>query len=505
MKKVLFLLVTFLVAELEAQTLENVGAQVNSKYDELAPYITPDGKKLFFVRENDPQNTLMPEKTQDIWYSKLEEDGKWSTSKHLGYPFNKTWYNSIFYQSADGNTRIIRGEFRKGSFKGNGFSITHLTKEGWSEPEGLNVKKYERMSKGKSAGICIGNDNKTMVLYLSESTKENTDDLFVSFLEKDRTWSAPQSLGPDINTDNVETTPFLAADNITLYFSSDRPGGYGRNDIYMSRRLDSTWKKWSVPVNLGPAINTSNWDAYYTIPASGNFAYMVSGKNSYGGMDIVRIKPAEETKPKPVVLISGKVLDAKTKLPVQAEISYQYLPEGTEAGVATSHVTSGDYQIILPYGNFYSYRAAAPGYYAVSENLDLKEFKEYKEIVQNLYLVPIQTGEVIRLNNIFFDTGKWDLKSESFNELNRVSQLLKDNPAMTIEISGHTDNVGAEDFNILLSGNRAKAVVDYLLSQGIASERLNSKGFGKAKPVASNDTEEGRKENRRVEFTIVKK
>lgn len=505
MKKILCVFIAFIGVGMQAQTLENVGSRVNSKYDELAPYITPDGKKLFFVRENDPQNTLMPEKTQDIWYSKLEEDGKWSASKHLGNPFNKTWYNSIFYQSADGNTRIIRGAFRKGSFKGSGFSITQLTKEGWSEPEAITVKKYERMSKGRSSGICIGNDNKTMVMYLSETEKENTDDLFVSFLEKDKTWSAPRSLGPDINTANVETTPFLAADNITLYFSSNRPGGYGSNDIYMSRRLDSTWRKWSTPVNLGPGINTSAWDAYYTIPASGNFAYMVSGKNSFGGMDIVRIKPAEETKPKPVALISGKVLDSKTKLPVQAEISYQYLPDGAEAGLARSHVTSGEYQIILPSGSFYSYRAAASGYYAVSENLDLKELTEYKEIVQNLYLVPIQTGEVIRLNNIFFNTGKWELKSESFMELNRVAQLLKDNPSMAIEIAGHTDNVGKDDFNLTLSGNRAKAVADYIVSQGIVAERLSSRGFGKAKPVASNDTEEGRKENRRVEFTIQNK
>ncbi|MFY9310581.1 MAG: OmpA family protein [Bacteroidia bacterium] len=489
-----------------AQNIENAGPQVNSQYDELAPYITPDGKKLFFVRVNHPQNTLMPEKTQDIWYCKLENNGTWGTAKHLGPPFNKTWYNSVFYQSADGNTRIIRGDFKKGSFKGSGFSSTHLLKDGWSEPEGINVKKYERMSNGKSAGICIGSDNKTMLFYLSEEDEKNCNyNLYVSFFQKDNTWSAPEPLGADINTAYYEMAPFLAADNITLYFSSDRPGGYGSNDIYMSRRLDDSWKKWSAPVNLGPSVNSSEWDAYYTIPASGNYAYMVSGKNSLGGTDIVKIKLAEEVKPKPVVLITGKVLDAKTKQPVSADIKYHYLPEGKEAGIANSNVSNGEYQIILPYGHTYGYRAEAPGYYAVSENLDLSDLKEYKEMVQDLYLVPIQTGEVIRLNNIFFNTGKWELKNESFIELNRVAELLKNNPTMQIAIAGHTDNVGADDINMQLSANRAKAVVDYLISQGITAERLSSEGFGKNKPVATNDTEEGKRENRRVEFTIIKK
>ena len=235
------------------------------------------------------------------------------------------------------------------------------------------------MSNGKSAGICIGSDNKTMLLYLSEQDEKKSNyNLYVSFYQKDNTWSAPEPLGSDINTAYYEIAPFLAADNTTLYFSSDRPGGYGSNDIYMSRRLDDTWKKWSAPVNLGPAVNSNEWDAYYTIPASGNYAYMVSGNNSYGGMDIVKIRLAEEVKPKPVVLLRGKVLDAKTKQPVAADIAYHYLPDGNEAGIASSNMSSGEYQIILPFGHTYGYRAEAAGYYAVSENRDLKELKEYK-------------------------------------------------------------------------------------------------------------------------------
>jgi OmpA-OmpF porin, OOP family len=486
-----------------AQSYENLGPGVNSKYGEIAPYITPDGKKLFFVRTDHPANSLAPDRTQDIWFSKRESNGAWSEAKHLGKPFNTSYFNSVFYQSADGNTRLIRGAYKNGSFKGSGFSLTYLTKDGWSEPEKVKVKKYEGMVKGNVSGICMGNDNKTMVLYISE--KNNTSDLYVSFLQNDGSWSQPVSLGPGINTAGDETTPFLAADGVTLYFSSDRQGGYGSNDIYMTRRLDESWTSWSAPVNLGPSVNSNDWDAYYTIPASGDYAYMVSGKNSYGGTDIVRIKLKEDIKPNPVVLITGKVLDAKTNQPVSAKIEYSLLRDGKQVGIASSNASTGEYQIILPYGKFYSFKAEGEGYYSVSENMDLTDLKEYKEITRNLYLAPVEVGQVVRLNNIFFEFGKAVLKEESFVELDNVVTFMNKNPVMEIAIAGHTDNVGADEANLKLSGERAKAVLDYLISKGISASRLTSKGYGETQPVGSNDTEEGKQQNRRVEFRIVKK
>jgi OOP family OmpA-OmpF porin len=480
----------------------NMGPMVNSKYDELHPYVTPDGQKLFFVREDDPQNFLAPQNTQDIWYCKLENN-EWSAAKHLTKPFNRAHYNTIFYQSADGNQRLIRGAYKNGNYLGSGYSVCRLTKNGWSDPQQIKIKKIEKLFKSKSAGLCMGSDNKTMIHYLDPSGK-NIHDLYVSFLEKEGVWSEPRLLGPDVNTEYTEMAPFIAADGVTLYFSSNRPGGYGNNDIYMTKRLDSTWKSWSKPVNLGPSVNTNDWDAYYTIPASGEYAYIVSSSNTLGGSDIVKIKLQEDIKPNPVVLIRGVVRNAKTKEPLEANISYNILSSGKEAGIASSNPTTGEYQIILPSGDFYGYKGEANGFYAVSENIDLKDLKEYKEIVQDLYLIPAKTGEVIRLNNIFFETGKSELKPESFPELNGVVDFLSKNNAVEILISGHTDNIGKDEANLTLSENRAKAVVDYLISKGISNERLSNKGFGESVPVASNDTEEGRAQNRRVEFTIVK-
>jgi outer membrane protein OmpA-like peptidoglycan-associated protein len=308
-----------------------------------------------------------------------------------------------------------------------------------------------------------------------------------------------------INTDNVEMSPFLASDGVTLYFASNRPGGFGSNDIWMTRRLDDTWQKWSEPVNLGAGVNTPQWDSYYSIAASGDCAYMVSYANTYGHSDIVRISLRKEVRPNPVALVSGRVLDKKTGKPVEASISFTTLSDGKEAGTARTTPGTGDYQIILPYGKLYGFSASAQGYYAVSENLDLSNLKSYEEVKRDLYLVPIEVGQVVRLNNIFFEFGKDSLKAESFPELDKVVQLLTDNAAMTIALSGHTDNVGSDAANLKLSEGRAKAVYNYLVSKGIDASRLSSKGYGETKPVATNDTEDGRQQNRRVEFEIEKK
>jgi outer membrane protein OmpA-like peptidoglycan-associated protein len=221
--------------------------------------------------------------------------------------------------------------------------------------------------------------------------------------------------------------------------------------------------------------------------------------------DIMRIGLPEAARPKPVILVSGRVLDAKTKQPVVAQIHYELLPEGKDIGVARSGPTTGEYKITLPSGGRYAFRAEAPGYIAVNDNLDITTLKEYRELTRDLYLVPIEVGQTVRLNNIFFDFAKTILRDESFPELNRMADLLKSNPTMEIEIAGHTDNVGTDESNLALSRNRAIAVSDYLASKGINRSRMKVQGYGMSKPLATNDTEEGRQQNRRVEVKILKR
>jgi outer membrane protein OmpA-like peptidoglycan-associated protein len=342
---------------------------------------------------------------------------------------------------------------------------------------------------------------------MTEDKGSYDNDIYVCFLQKDSTWTEPKSLGKKINLPKYnEMTPYMASDGVTLYFSSNRPGGLGDNDIWMTRRLDSTWQKWSDPVNLGSPINTPDWDAFFTLDAGGEYAYLTTSLNTYGESDIVRVKLLEREKPDPVVLVSGNVYNKKTNEPLSASLVYETLPDGTEAGNAISNPSDGAFKIVLPYDKNYSIRATADHFFAISENLNLDSLIKagYKEIHKDLYLVPIEIGQVVRLNNVFFDFDKWDLRPESYFELDRVVKLLNENPAIEIEMSAHTDSYGSDEYNFKLSDNRARSVMEYIISKGIAPNRIVSQGYGETRPVAPNDTPENRQLNRRVEFKILK-
>ena len=490
--------------------VENIGENINTRLAELRPTISADGNLLFFIRQNDPFNTsynTMPN-SQDIWFAWRDSSGIWSKAVHLGKPLNTTDYNAVFWISPDNNQLLIRNAFENGDYVGNGVSLCYLTESGnWSRPEMLKIRNYGKYDRGAQYGASMASDGKTLLLYMSEEYESRNNDIYVCFLLPDDTWSEPKSLGKKINFPKYnEMTPYLASDGETLYFSSDRPGGIGDNDIWKSKRLDNSWTKWSDPVNLGSPINTPEWDAFFTLDAGGEYAYMTTGLETYGASDIVKIKLLEKEKPDPVVLVSGNVYNAKTKQPLSASLIYETLPDGAEAGNGISNAYDGSFKIVLPYNKNYSIRANADHFFSISENLNLDSLiKEgYKEIHKDLYLVPIEIGQVIRLNNVFFDFDKWDLRPESYIELNRVVKLLSENPKIEIEMSAHTDSRGSDEYNFKLSDNRARSVMDYIISQGIDSSRITSHGYGETKPVATNDTDDGRQLNRRVEFTILK-
>jgi outer membrane protein OmpA-like peptidoglycan-associated protein len=548
------------------EEIQNLGDAINSTYDELGPIISPDGKTLFFVVDSHPENTLKAENSQDIWFSTLGADGKWTKAQRMPEPFNLGPYNSVESVTPDGNTLIIRGAYRKGRLRGEGFSAINRLKEGWSVPEELQIDGYKDLNKGVFTNAFLSNDSRTLLLAFSETKKSEANDLYVSFQKPDATWSRPKKLG-NLNSAGSDDTPFLASDGVTLYFTSDRPGGLGSHDIYMTRRLDDTWQNWAEPKNLGSPINTSDWDSYYSIDATGEFAYLVSGQYADHGLDIVRVKLKEEFRPDPVVLIAGKVFNAKTKEPLAAAINYESLATGRQLGTARSDPGNGDYKIVLPMGSKYGFRAAAPGFVAVSDNIDLSGMKPESFaanmirdttlrdvlVVQNrqnadtagrqpdasgnagdpqrsgaangyapgvvagdtvisvgqiihrdLYLVPVEVGQVVRLNNVFFDFDMTELRSESFPELDRVVQFMQENPKVEIQIEGHTDAKGADDYNLKLAGGRIISVEQYLVSKGISDARIVTKSYGESVPIADNETEEGRQQNRRVEFKILK-
>lgn len=514
---------------------ENLGENVNSKAGELTPRITADGKTLYFIRDDYSGNLYGENDSQDIYYSSLQSNGQWTTAVNAGRNFNKGRNNSIGAISVDQNTFIVRGVFDKDGKRTStpGWSVIARTEEGFTMPKQLRIKNYEKYSaKGKTNNFCFGADGKVIIMSFSDEKDGGNSDLYIIRLNeageaeegdkkkkfnlkklkqsigkltgKENEWSEPELIKSISFKGIDEMSPFLSADMKTLYYSSDRGGGYGDNDVWKTTRLDDTWQNWSEPVNLGPEVNTKNWDAYYTIDARGEYAFMVSSANSFGRTDIVKIKLREEMRPQPVVLIKGRVFNAKTKQPMGAVITYENLVNGNNVGIANSNPANGEYQIALPYGVNYGFLGAAPKFISVSDNIDLTKTEQYKEITKDLYLVPLEVGSTIRLNNIFFDFGKATLREESFAELDRLTEILNENPAMEIELSGHTDNVGSDKDNQKLSEERINSVKNYLVKNSIDTKRLKAVGYGEAKPIASNETDEGRQINRRVEFTIVR-
>ena len=496
--------------------IENLGALINTEYPEMRPTISADGNLLFFIRQGHPANVqaaTVPN-AQDIWYSTRDTNGLWSPSKHLNGSVNASHYNAVYWISPDLNTILLKGAFTEGQYLGSGVSMIHrLEDNNWSPAQMLRIRNFNKFAGTLQLGASMGQDGKTLLFYMTDKKESFDNDLYVSFLEGGDIWTAPKSLGKKINLPGFnEMSPFISADGITLYFSSDRPGGLGENDIWMTKRLDESWQKWSDPVNLGSPINTTGSEAFFTLDAGGEYAYLTSSDGAYGGSDIVRIKLLEKEKPDPVLLVSGNVYNEKTKEPLSAELIYETLPDGTEVGKGTSSPIDGSFKIVLPYDKNYSIRASAEKFFAISENLNLDSLIKlgYKEIHKDLYLAPIEIGQVFRLNNVFFDFDKYDLRPESFTELNRVVMFLNEYPKIEIEMSAHTDSRGSDEYNVTLSHNRARAVMEYIVEKGIAVSRITFKGYGETKPVASNtnadgsDNVEGRQLNRRVEFMILK-
>lgn len=472
---------------------ENLGPNINSAQEEVLPILSPDGKTLFFTRFSGSNNN-----DSEIYQSELDANGQWKKCVRLGRQLNNSNHNSVCGLTADNNQMLLLGDYSGGSSK---FSISVRTDTGWSMPKPVFFEAPLK-NLGSYLIACISSDGQVMIINVQERETVGGMDLYVSFRKPDGTWTFPKNMGRVLNTEQDELTPCIAPDLKTLYFSSKREGSLGSADVYVTRRLDDSWLQWTKPENLGNSVNTKDWDTYYFVPANGEYAFFTT-ENPQSQTDIFRIKLPENMKPNPTVLITGKVINKKTNKPMTASITYEPLGKKGNPITLKSDPKTGTYKIILPQGEVYGFYASRDGFYPVSENIDLKSLEKYTEIEKDLYLAPLESGETIRLNNLFFDFSKAEIREQSLPELDRLVKALEQNPAMKIEVSGHTDNVGAENSNQKLSEKRAESVKKYLTSQKIAPERIRVKGYGEAKPLANNSTEEGRQQNRRVEIEIL--
>lgn len=487
---------------------ENLGKGVNSKEREVAPIITPDGKTLFFTRQGHTGN-IGREKKQDVWTSKMQSDGTWGDAENIQAPINTEEHNAVSTISADGKTVFLLNTYQPDGSHRPGLSKSKKIRTGWEFPKEVKITDY--YNNASYTEFSLAPNNKVMIIACKRNDTRGGKDLYVSFLSDNGAWSKPVNMGSNINTVEDEGGPFVGADSKTIYFSTSGFPGYGDNDIFLSRRLDSTWTKWSEPENLGPLINTAKWDGYFTIPASGEYAYLSSEERSMGAEDIFRIKLFPSIKPDPVAIISGTVINALDKKPIAADVFLEALNDTTNKDKKDKIVSefdpeTGEYKFVVPLKKNYSLSASKKGFIAVSDNIDLTKDTRFREIRRNINLIPVREGQTIVLNNLFFNQSKYDILPPSYPELNRIIDLMKEYPTMEVMIEGHTD--GADDnlmLNVKLSQERANEVKRYLVEKGgINGNHIQTKGWGPSRPIASNATEETRRKNRRVEFSILK-
>ncbi|MFT3910586.1 MAG: OmpA family protein [Ferruginibacter sp.] len=468
---------------------QNLGDSINSEALEFYPSLTIDGKKMIFTRRKD---------MDEDFYESNFINGKWSKATPVGGKINTNFNEGAQNISQDGQWLIYTGcNYPEGQGSCDLY-IAYKTKSGgWTEPENLgrliNTDFWE-------SSPSLSPDKKDLYFSSDRPGGYGGRDIWVSHRINGK-WGRPENLGPTVNTDGDEASPFIHADNQTLYFNSNGFIGYGSTDLYLTRKVnDSTWGE---PENLGYPINTIDDEGSLVVSSDGKTAYYASdGNESRGGLDLCTFQLREDIRAARTLWVKGKVYDKKTNngLPSAVELT-----DVDSRRVISKLQTDedGNYLITLPEGKDYAFNVNRKGYLFYSDNFSLLKNTPDSFFVVDIPLQPIEPGAAIVLKNIFFDVNKSELKPASASELDKVVILLNDNPKLAIQISGHTDNVGKDADNLTLSLNRSKSVINYLISKGVNPKRLTSKGFGATKPIANNDTEEGRSQNRRTELNVV--
>ena len=506
-----------------AQTLSQKSfSHVNSSYDEQSPFISPDGKVLYWTLANHPDNVGGKKDPGDIWYSVWTGE-EWSLPLHGGNKINNAGYNAVAGFSHDGERIFLLSHYNKAGnqqAQSQGIAVSLKTQEGWSAPENINIPYFLNRS-GSTQGY-LSTAVEAFVFSADSYSSVGTEDLYVSVLESGK-WSEPKNLGHQINTTFQELSPSLSADGKYLFFASNGRQGYGSFDIYYSERLDDSWTNWSTPINKGANINSEGRELFYRTYPEQNFALFTSTLNSDGYGDIRFYKPpvdlldsliqlrpdsivriVEILRDKPIAgdekifEVYGRITDSKANQPLRATLTFH-----SDSLFTTVAGPDGRYRIKIPSVNEYSLRVEASGFVGNFEKLDVRTY-ELRSLEMNFKLQPIEIGATVNLKSVLFQQSTPNLLPESNDELDLIVSFLKVNPKVEILLSGHTDNRGVHDHNVRLSQKRVERVKAYLVSKGISGKRITGKGFGGLKPIAANDTEETRRLNRRVEFTIVK-
>ncbi|ADR20157.1 membrane protein [Marivirga tractuosa] len=525
MRVILFVFISFFL------TLEGVSQDkpvlidsLESIYDDISPVISPDGITIYFTKKNHPENKGGERDLGDIWYAE-SQNGVWNSAKRLPGPVNNTNFNAVIGITPDGNIMYVVGNYK--SPRKGGVSYSRKIGENWSEPQPIDIPYFKNKSDHLSGSL--SKDGKIMVLSLESFGTRGNEDIYYTFRKSIDEWTELRNLGVDINTEAQELTPYLAKDNKTLFFSSNGRGGKGSRDVFYSKRQDATWTTWSKVKNL-ENVNTEGADWYFRLIEETDKALLVNTVNSIGLGNILMTKTPNEVDIEPEIeksmtASSQSVLPFKNnsntsktreKIKVKFEVvdgfsgntlTPQLLIKGVNEMSKSSYSEivmgkTSSYQTKLFKDSIYTIDISVEGYLDDKQTIKTDSIEDNSTV--KLELLSLKEGTTIQLKSVLFKRGTSEIKDGSFEELDRVYTMLKKNPTVEIELAGHTDNTGSAKLNIELSQKRSDKIKEYLVEKGINPKRLQSKGYGGARPIASNKSEATRKLNRRVEFTIIK-
>ena len=479
----------------------NLGPGINTQFDEYWPSLTADEETLVVTRliPGTEYGMAGGNYQEDLFVSHLK-DGEYLHAYKMPGSMNSEMNEGAQCISSDGQMCIITACNRSGGKGSCDLYLSYRNGQYWSEPINLGGMVNSRSWESNPS---LSADGRHLYFASNRTGGLGQMDIWVVELDKNGFPTKPaMNIGEPINTTYNDCSPFIHPDGRSLYFASDGHIGMGDYDLFLSR-MDYN-AQWGEPKNLGYPINTKGEERSMIVNAKGDMAMFASARQRGRGLDIYKFSLNEDVKPITVTYVKGYVYDSITGNRLSAKCELIDLETEIIIAEEQSEKVSGEYLVCLPVDRNYAFNVSKEGYLFYSENFSLADLEDPSEpIIMNIPLQPIKEGVTVVLKNIFFEFNKYDLKSNSYAELNKVLAFMLHNPHIQIEIGGHTDNVGAKEFNKTLSTNRAKSVYNYLISNGIEASKLSYKGYDFSMPIASNDTEEGRALNRRTEFKIV--
>lgn len=470
-----------------------LASPINQFKQQYFPVLSADQQELFFIKRDE---------SEEIYTAKLMKNGNWGIPAPIDSSLTTQYNEGTCSVSADGRTMVLTSCMRKEGFGSCDLYITYNFGGKWTEP--MNMGRPINSSAWDSQPS-LSADGRTLYFVSNRKGGLGLRDIWITYRKANNKWSSPKNLGPEINTEEDDISPFIHVNNETLYFSTNSRPGFGGFDIYSSDKIDDG--SWQEPVNFGYPVNTMNDEVAMFITSDGASGYYSfetrEGNNLYSKLYQIDI-PAEISIKYKSSFIKGIIYDSLTTYPLGARIQLYNVMKDKLNGEVASDSTNGNYLMVLTEGAEYALYIDAPGYLFKSYHFDFnKDSLDLEGLTANIGMMPIRSGEKTTLNNVHFEHDSYDLSEKSKSALQFITDYLNNYPELLIEIAGHTDDSGSDRYNQTLSEQRAETVFNYLVMQGVDELRLFYKGYGSKKPIKSNSTEEGKAANRRIELVIL--